>query len=56
MKELSAPRNDGEKQTPPTEIERKFIISPSSLEEIKGSLPLIEERKITANADRKSVV
>lgn len=47
MKELSTPRNDGEKQTPPTEIERKFIISPSSLEEIKGSLPLIEERKIT---------
>lgn len=46
MEKVDTPHSNIEKVLP-TEIERKFIISPSSLEEIKGSLPLIEKRKIT---------
>ena len=46
MEKVDTPHSNIEKVLP-TEIERKFIISPSSLETIKDSLPLIAECEIT---------
>ncbi len=45
MEQSYTPHNNGERQTSPVEIERKFALA--SLDDIPNSLPIIGERKLT---------